>query len=80
MIIESLIRSVVHCPDPTVWVLLLAEDENGFERAAPVRRLVQKYASGIFLARGRIHRSSTAVRRTVGDGLFVFCRRNAAVG
>ena len=71
LIIESLIRSVVYRPAFGV-VFFLAEDEDGFERAAPVRRLVQKHAGGMFLARGRIHRSSTAVRRTVGDGLSVF--------
>jgi hypothetical protein len=37
-------------------VFLLAEDEDGFERAAPVRTLVQKHAGeSMFLARGRIH-------------------------
>ena len=38
----------------------MAEDENGFERAAPVRTLVQKVSGGHFLARGRIHDLSDA--------------------
>ena len=45
----------------------MAEDETGFERAAPVRTLVQKVSSGHFLARGRIHGFSAASRRFV-DG------------
>ena len=45
-----------------MWsVFLLAEDENGFERAAPVRTLVQKHAGeSMFLARGRIHEKADA--------------------
>jgi len=46
----------------------LAEDEIGFERAAPVRTLVQKLRAGEqFLARGRIHAHPDASRRDV-DG------------
>ena len=43
---------------PNGWLLLLAEDEIGVERAAPVRTLVQKVSGGHFLARGRIHEFS----------------------
>ena len=56
---------------PLVWSFLLAEDEIGFERAAPVRTLVQKLRAGEqFLARGRIHRLMNASGRDVGISLF----------
>ena len=45
---------------------LLTEDEIGFERAAPVRTLVQKVSGGHFLARGRIHGFANAPSRGVG--------------
>ena len=57
-VIESLIRGKIdqHIRrHPFGWRFLLAEDEKGFERAAPVRKLVQKVSGGHFLARGRIH-------------------------
>jgi len=65
-------------------VFILAEDEKGFERAAPVRTLVQKLRAGEqFLARGRIHARVNAPEwvwahghlgcRRVGTGAF-YCR------
>ena len=49
----------------------MAEDEDGFERAAPVRTLVQKLRAGEqFLARGRIHGSLGASGRDVNSDPF----------
>ena len=39
---------------------------QGLERAAPVGTLVQKRAGGTFLARGRVHGTSTAAGTAVG--------------
>ena len=40
---------------------------EGLERAAPVGTLVQKRASGTFLARGRVHGTLTAAGTAVGN-------------
>jgi hypothetical protein len=41
-------------------LLFFGTPEEGLERAAPVRTLVQKVSGGHFLARGRVHRSESA--------------------
>ena len=48
----------------------MAEDENGFERAAPVGTLVQKVSGGHFLARGRIHGVVNAFGTNVGTNTY----------
>ena len=58
-------------------VFLLAEDE-GFERAAPVRTLVQKVSGGHFLARGRIHGLRSAPGTGVGLSPFLLRKLAAA--
>ena len=56
----------------------MAEMEKGFERAAPVRGLVQKQSGGLFLARGKIHSLMNAPSMGVGIRLLfvaVRCKR-----
>ena len=55
----------------------MAEDE-GFERAAPVRTLVQKVSGGHFLARGRIHGLRSAPGTGVGLSPFLLRKLAAA--
>ena len=57
---------------PPVWVVFLLAEDEGFERAAPVRTLVQKVSGGHFLARGRIHGLRNAPGTGVGLSPFLF--------
>ena len=60
-------------PDGYPSYLFGATRRKGLERAAPVRRLVQKLRTGEqFLARGRVHRRKTHPVKDVGFLLFLF--------